>query len=158
MGLKPGKYTLETFAKENNLSKQSAINKLSKLKQLGYAEVSGGGKQKRIYTIYKVIKKKTNGFYDMVNRFSPEKLQPNFEHFVHGKYRVENAIIDGLHIGDVRTLEATMHLFNHITNWKLLFGMARKDKLQKEVLKLYQKARETTKCRKMPKRYMRYIK
>ena len=48
MGLKPGKYTLETFAKENNLSKQSAINKLSKLKQLGYAEVSGGGKQKRI--------------------------------------------------------------------------------------------------------------
>ena len=127
---------------------------LSKLKKQGYAQVSGGGRQKRIYTIHQVIKKKTNGFYDMVNKYSPEKLRPKYEHFVQGKYRAENAIMDGLNIGDIRTLEATKYLFNYVTNWKLLFDLAKKNKLQKEVVKLYKKARGTIKCRKMPKRYM----
>jgi len=46
MNIIPGKYTAELFAEKHNLTKDSAINKLSKLKKQGYAKVSGGGKQK----------------------------------------------------------------------------------------------------------------
>ena len=148
-----GKYTLEQFAKEKNLTNQSALNLLSKLKKQNLASVSGGGKQKRIYTIYDKPKKHTNGFYDLVNNYSPEKLVPKFEHYVKGKYTAENAVIDGIKIGDVRTLDATKHLFRHIKNWKNLFDLAKKEKLRKEVIELYKKARKETKTKTMPMRY-----
>ena len=123
--IKEGKYTIETFAKHQNLSRQSSINLLSRLKKKNLVMVSGGGKQKRIYTVLRIPKKKTNGFYDIVNKYSPEKLQPMFEHYVVGNYKVEHAIIDGLKIGDARTKEATMYLFNHVKDWKFLFNLAK---------------------------------
>jgi hypothetical protein len=155
MNIKPGKYTVEVLTKEYNLARQSAINLISKLKKQGLAESSGGGKQKRIYTIHEIPKKKTNGFYNIVNKYSPEKLQPKFEHYTTGKYTVENAIIDGIKIGDLRTLEATMYLFRHVTNWKKLFELAKKEKLEKAVVTLYNKARQIIKCRRMPDRYLK---
>ena len=153
MDLKEGKFTVETFAKERNISRQAAINLLSKLKEKGLVLVSGGGRQKRIYTITNTPQKPTNGFYDIVNKYSPEKLTPSFKHYTHGKYTIEHVIIDGIKINDSRTLQATKHLFRHITNWKRLFMLAKKDNLIKEVHELYEKARQTVKCKKMPKRY-----
>jgi len=150
-----GKYTLETFARKRGLTKPSALNLLAKLKNSGYAEVSGGGRQKRIYTLYKTPKRKTNGFYDLINKYSPEKLQPKFEHYVFGKYTIEQAIIDGLKIGDIRTLEATMRLFRQIKNWKKLFDLARKEKLTQKLISLYVQARKKIKCKTMPKRYLK---
>ena len=155
MNLKEGKYTIEKFSNENNLTKSSALNLLSKLKKQGYVQVSGGGKQKRIYTVFKLSKKKTNGFYDVVNKYSPEKLQPRFEHYINGNYTIEHAIVDGIKIGDLRTLEAITYLFRHVTNWKRLFDIAKKNNLEKEVIKIYKKARATIKCKKMPLRYLK---
>jgi hypothetical protein len=155
MDIKEGKYTVERFAEENNLTRQSAINLLSKLKKHGLVTVSGGGKQKRIYTIHQLPKKKTNGFYEIVNKYSPEKLQPRFEHYVNGTYTIEHAIIDGIGLGDIRTLKATTYLFRHVTSWKRLFDLARKYRLEKRVIILYKKARETTKCKRIPQRYIK---
>jgi len=153
--MKEGKYTVETFARENRLKRQSAINLLSRLKKKGYASTSGGGRQKRIYTVSRTIQKPTNGFYDVVNRYGPEKLVPRFKHYVTGKYTTEHAIIDGIKIGDARTLEATMHLFRHVTSWKRLIHLAEKHNLKKQLYALYNKARKTTRCKTMPKRYRR---
>ena len=55
-----GKYTVETFAKKQGLGRQSAINLLSKLKKQGFIYTTGGGNQKRIYTISKTPKKESN--------------------------------------------------------------------------------------------------
>ncbi len=151
--IKEGKYTLELFAKKNNLTKASAINKLARLRAKGLVDTTGGGRLKRIYTISNKPRMKTNGFYDLVNKYSPEKLVPKFEHRVIGKYTTEQAIIDGIRIGDHRTLEATKYLFNHIKNWKRLFDLAKKDDLTKEVMRLYKEARKSVKCRRMPRRY-----
>ena len=151
--MKEGKYTVETFARERGLKRQSAINLLSKLKKQGYVQVSGGGRQKRIYTISKVPTKPTNGFYDIINKYSPEKLTPLFNHYVHGNYTVEQAIIDGIEIGDSRTRTATMHLFRHIGNWTRLFEIAKKKHLENELLILYREARKQTRCKKLPKRF-----
>jgi len=155
MTFKEGKYTVETFAKERQIQRQSAINLLSKLKKNGLVTVSGGGKQKRIYTITNKPQEKTNGFYDLVNKYSPEKLIPRFKHKIIGRYTVEHAIIDGIQLGDVRTLEATKYLFKEVKNWKRLFDLAKEKKVVKEVYELYKKAKKTVKCRTMPKRYIK---
>jgi len=153
MIVKEGKYTLETFAKKQGLKKQSAINLLSKLKSKGLVSTSGGGRQKRIYTITNKPQEKTNGFYDLVNKYSPQKLTPKFKHKIFGRYTIEHAIIDGILIGDARTIEATKYLFKHIKNWKRLFDLAKEKKCTKELHELYQKAKKTIKCKTMPKRY-----
>jgi hypothetical protein len=151
--MKEGKFTVETYARENNLTRQSALNKLSQLKKVGFVTVVGGGKQKRIYTVHKTPQILSNGFYALVNKYSPEKLNPKFSHKVIGNYTVEHAIIDGIKIGDVRTLEATTHLFRHINNWKRLFELAKKHDVTEQVYKLYAKAKANFKTKTMPKRY-----
>ena len=154
MELKEGKYTIERFSKEHTISRQSALNLLSKLRKQGHVHVSGGGRQKRIYSVYKLPKMKENGFYSIVNSYSKEKLIPRFEHYVHGNYTVEHAIIDGIKIGDTRTKEATKYLFNHVANWKRLFDIAKKNNLRQDVLNLYKSAKRSIKCRTMPQRYL----
>ena len=156
MELKEGKYTIEKFAREYNLSMQSSLNLLSKLKKQGHVQASGGGRQKRIYTIYKLPQMKQNGFYYTVNKYSKEKLIPQFEHYIHGDYTPEHAIIDGITIGDSRTKEATKYLFNHVTSWKRLNDLAKKHNLRKSVLGLYIDALHSIKCKKMPKRYLKW--
>ena len=54
------KYTIDTYTQQYHISRASALNKLSKLKKQGFATVSGGGYQKRIYTVNntKIVKKK----------------------------------------------------------------------------------------------------
>ncbi len=153
MEFREGKYTVETFARERGLTRQAALNLLSRLKRQGYVQVSGGGRQKRIYTVSKTQKEATNGFYDTVNRYSPEKLVPRFRHHVVGRYTIEHAIIDGIRIGDARTLEATAHLFRHVTSWKRLFTLARKRGVEDDVRRLYAKARTITRTKRMPRRY-----
>ena len=151
--MEPGKYTIETFAKNVHLTKQSALNLLSKLKRRGFISVSGGGRQKRIYTVYTNPQLPSNGFYDIVNRYSPEKLVPQFKHRVIGRYTTEQAIIDGIRIGDARALAATQYLFNQVKNWRRLFDLAKKRGATSKVKQLYKEARNRIKVRKMPQRY-----
>ncbi len=66
-----GLQTVETAAKELNLSRQSAINLLSKLKKMEYVTVSGGGKQKRLYKItMRKQRKRKPGMFDIINKYS----------------------------------------------------------------------------------------
>ncbi len=153
--LMEGKYTLELFAEERGLTRNSALNLLSKLKKQGYVKVSGGGRQKRIYTIYNTPQEEANGFYTIVNKYSPEKLIPRFKHVVKGKYTIEDAIIDGIKIGDVRTLNATKHLFRHIKNWKRLFDLAKRHQVLTKLYQLYDSAKKELKVKRMPKRYLK---
>jgi predicted transcriptional regulator len=155
MELKEGKYTVEKIQSNYNISRQSALNLLSKLRKQGYVQTTGGGRQKRIYTVYKLPKMAQNGFYYVVNKYSKEKLVPQFEHYTHGNYTIEHAIIDGIKIGDARTKGATKYLFNHVTNWKRLLSLSKKYNLKREVLDLYKDARNTIKCKTMPKRYLK---
>jgi hypothetical protein len=142
-----GKQTLETVAATRGITRQSAANLLVRLKKRGLVRVSGGGRQKRIYTITRLPTQPTNGFYDVVNRYGDEKLVPRYAHYVHGRYGVEDAIVDGLRIGDERTRAATMRLFNHVTNYPRLLRLAKKKNV--DVKQLYERARAQMKVRRM---------
>ena len=150
-----GKQTIESVANILGIKKTSALNLLSKLKKKNQVLVSGGGKQKRIYSISRLPIKKQTGFYKIINKYSDIKLVPKFQHDVYGRYTIEHAIIDGVLIGDVRTINATKCLFRHITNWKRLFELAKQKKFTKKVYELYKKAKISFRCRTMPKRYQK---
>ena len=151
--LQPGKYTVATAARTLGTTSSAAIMRLHRLRQRGLVETSGGGRIPRIYTITTTPVRPTNGFYDLVNRYAPEKIVPGFAHYVHGRYTTEQAIIDGLRLGDARTLDATKHLFRHVTDWKRLFALAQAYGLETQLHALYGKARQETRVRRMPARY-----
>lgn len=147
-----GKHTVETISYLLNLSRQSTINLISKLKKEGYLIAKGGGHQKRIYMIStkKQIKKKYDGMFDILNKYSPDKVVPYYEHIPHYKYFVEDAIVDLACFDDIRILVNMLPLFNHVNSWSRLYLLAKEKKVRKKVGALYDLAREFTKVRKIP--------
>jgi hypothetical protein len=150
-----GIQTIESITDKLKIKRQSAINLIFRLKKKGLIKMQGGGKQVRLYKISKNPIIITNGFYDMVNKYSKEKLNPTFNHIVNGRYTIEDAIIDGINIGGSRTLDATSYLFNHIKNWKRLFSLATQKGVVEKVYYLYEYAKKNHRVRKMPKRYVK---
>ncbi|MDP2750280.1 MAG: hypothetical protein Q8O89_05610, partial [Nanoarchaeota archaeon] len=112
---------------------------------------SGGGREKRIYTISLTQNvEKENGLFTIINRYSKLKVNPSFKHIVHGNYGCENALIDAIEQNDARALLASLSLFNHIKNWSKLYSLAKERKLRKIVGALYDVSREAIKTNKMP--------
>lgn len=149
-----GLFTLELYAQKRNIARQTALNELSNLKKKGFVTVSGGGKKKRLYRVSHTKIPLDNGIYSIVNKYSPEKLAPVFIHKTYGNYSVERAIVDAIQLGDIRTNQATMHLFRHVTNWKKLFSVAQKKGVTNQVIALYNVAKKTTKVKRIPQRYI----
>ncbi len=137
-----GLQTVETAAKELNLSRQSAINLLSRLKKMEYVTVSGGGKQKRLYKITMVKQRKRQpGMFDIINKYSPMKLNPWYDHQVYGEYGPEEALIDAIQTRSFRVILASLRLYGHIKDWKKLHKMATEKGVWQEVMALYELAR-----------------
>ena len=112
-----GLQTVETIIDKLNLSRQSVINLMSKLKKEGYVTSSGGGKQVRIYKISaRKQRKREKGMFDVINKYSPMKLMPWYDHQVHGIYCPEEALVDAIRTDSFRVILASTRLFNNITN------------------------------------------
>jgi len=146
-----GLHTVRTVADELNLTKQSALNLLSKLKKQGHVTTKGGGKQPRLYkiTIRKQLPRE-NGMFDILNKYNPNfKLNPWYDHQVHGKYGPEEALIDAIQTKNFRVILASLRLFQHIKDWKKLYKMAKEKRVWQQVGALYSVARMYFKMRKM---------
>ncbi len=149
-----GLHTAETAAKALGIGRQSAINLLSRLKKEGYVTTTGGGKIKRIYKIsMKKQRLRDDGMFDIINRYSPMKLSPWYDHQVHGHYGPEEALVDAIQTGSFRVILASMRLFNHITDWPMLYGLAVEKGVWQKVGALHDVAKLTIRTRKMPAKY-----
>lgn len=149
-----GKQTIESVSEMLNIKKTTALNLISMLRKRNLAASSGGGRQKRIYTISaKILRKKEfEGMFDILNKYSPKKVIHPFIHEPHSKYCVENAIIDLIDLNDLRIIINSLSLFNHVKNWSILYNLAKKKGVRRIVGALYDIAKQTTKVRRMPKR------
>lgn len=151
-----GLQTVDTVSSILNISKQSAINLISRLKKEGHVKTTGGGTQKRIYkvSIKKFRENNENNMFSILNRYSKNKVNPLFNHVTNDKnYSVENAIVDLIELNNTRILINMLPLFNHVKNWTKLFNLALKKNVENNVYSLYLIAKKYTKVRKMPKRY-----
>ncbi|HLC67078.1 MAG TPA: hypothetical protein VJK52_05560, partial [Candidatus Nanoarchaeia archaeon] len=110
-----GLHTVETVMKTLNITRQSALNLLSRLKKQQHVTTSGGGKQVRFYKI--MMRKqlpRVPGMFDIINKYSPHmKLAPWYDHQVHGPYGPEEALIDAIQTKSFRVILASLRLFNH---------------------------------------------
>jgi len=138
-----GLQTIETVAELLDIKETSALNLISRLKRKGYITTSGGGKQKRLYKITtRKQRKRDPGMFDIINRYSPHmKLNPWYDHQVHGKYGPEEALIDAIKTKSFRVILASLRLFAHIKDWKKLRMLARENDCSQQVGALYDLAR-----------------
>ncbi len=145
-----GLQTLDTVIKQTGYTEQSARNLLSRIKKAGHLQKMG-----KLYRIsQKKILPRSPGMWDIINKHSPYmKLNPWYDHQVHGTYGEEEALIDALKTESFRVILASTRLFNHITDWKKLYHLARKEDCWQKVGALYDVARMFFRVRKMPVRY-----
>ncbi|MBI2136528.1 hypothetical protein HYU06_05645 [Candidatus Woesearchaeota archaeon] len=154
-----GLQTLETAAKALNIKPQSALNLLSKLKKEGYVTVTGGGKKIRLYkiTMRKQLPRQ-QGMFDILNKYNPNfKLNPWYDHQVHGIYTVEDALIDAIQTGSFRAILASLRLFQHIKNWPKLYKLAKEKDCWQKVGALYDVAKIYFRVRRMSKKYINMV-
>ncbi|MFA4886654.1 MAG: helix-turn-helix domain-containing protein [Candidatus Nanoarchaeia archaeon] len=151
-----GLQTIETAARSLNMSKQTTLNLLSKLKKEGYVTTTGGGRQKRIYKIsLKKQRSRDPGMFDILNKYSPKmKLAPWFDHQVHGKYGPEEALIDAIKTKSFRVILVSLRLFSHIRDWKKVYRLAKENDCWQQVGALYEVARKYFRVKSMIERYI----
>ncbi len=150
-----GLHTIETVMDELGIGRQSALNLLSKLKKEQHVTVSGGGRRKRLYKI--TMRKqlpRVPGMWDILNKYNPDfQLNPWYDHQVHGKYTVEDVIVDAIETRSFRIILATLRLFNHVTDWPRLYKNAKEKSSWQKVGALYDVAKMFFKVRRMPEKY-----
>ncbi len=145
-----GKHTVESLMAVTHLTKASVLNFIAQLKKQGYLKTSGGGKQKRIYTISQKQFTEGVGMFTYINKYAKNPVVPAFQHIVHGTYGPEYAFIDALLLKDFRILQQSLYILNHIKKWKLLHAIAQKHTVEPIVGALYDFARIAIKTRRMP--------
>lgn len=154
-----GLHTVETAAKTLGITRQGALNLLCRLKKEQHVTVSGGGRRIRLYKI--TIRKqlpRVPGMFDIINKYSPHmKLNPWYDHQVHGRYGPEEALIDAIQTESFRVILASLHLFKHITDWPRLYRMAKEKDCWQKVGALYDVARLFMHVRRMGTACMRII-
>lgn len=150
-----GLHTTATLAEELGLTRQATINLASKLKKEGHLTSTGGGKQVRFYKITTTTQRPRDpGMFDILNKHSPNmKLAPWYDHQVHGRYTVEDALIDAIETKSFRVLLVSLRLFNHITDWPRLYKLAKDNNCWQEVGALHDVSKLFFRVRKMPEKY-----
>lgn len=150
-----GLQTIESIARALDIKKRTAINLVSKLRKKGYVKYFSAGRKKRIYSI-STLKTRLNGnpgLYETINNYSKIKVLEPHKEIVHNrKLSLEKAVVLALKEQNFRLILASMFLFKHIRNWKLLNEEARKESLQRQIGALYDLSRKFLRARRMDKR------
>jgi hypothetical protein len=155
-----GIYTLETLANRLKIDRSKAIYVIHRLRKLGYVKTSYESGKKRLYNISLKNKQKGISYTQWINSSLPTAsyaivASPN-DYYIHDrKPSYEESLIYAIKQRDVRYLIASLILFRKITDWKLLYRLAKKDNLVSEVIALYEVARKIVKkIKRMPKRFL----
>ncbi len=156
-----GMHTVNTIMKKMGVSRSTAIKTVHELRKKGLVKTSGGGKKPRLYRIYTVpqVKVGGRGLYDTINKYSRIKLAAPYKHRISGRdMSVEEAIARAAASGSIRTIMASLDLFNHVKDWPLLYHYAKKYNVRRKVGALYDTARTAVKTRRMDERIRKRLK
>ena len=145
--LKIVKYKLDVDTKK-------AIYLISRLRKKGYVKTKQDSNNNRIYYISKRVARPSYSFIDTLNENCPQKLNYYDDYIVHDKKPIlEEVLIYAIKSKDIRKIISCIGLFKKINNWSLLYGLSKKENLQRQVGALYDVARTILKTRKMTKRF-----
>jgi hypothetical protein len=154
-----GNHTLGSIIEilnENGIkaNKEKTVYLIHNLRKKGFVKTKRLSNNKRVYNIS--FDNMLGGFnyYEIINENSPIKLAINEDYKIHGKKKIlEEALIYALKKNEIRPILASIVLFKKINNWPLLYKLAKKENLQRQIGALYDVARTIIKTRKMTKRF-----
>jgi DNA-binding MarR family transcriptional regulator len=154
-----GIYTLDTLADRLKIEKSKAIYVIYRLRKLGFVKTSYGAGKKRLYNISLRNKQKGISYAEKINKASSSyglKVASSDPYYIHGRVpSYEEALIYAIKQKDVRYLIASLSLFRKISDWSLLYRLAKKEGLIRKVVALYEIARKVVKkVRRIPKRFL----
>ena len=158
-----GFYNLEDFADRLKVDKPKAIYVIHRLRKLGFVKTIYGSKNKRLYNISLRNKQKGVSYTDKINEATSNpgiQIMSSNPYYVYGRViSYEEALIYAIKQKDVRYIIASLALFRKIKDWSLLYKLAKKENLTKEVVALYEISRKVIKkVRRMPKRFLNLTK
>lgn len=146
--------TIEMIMEEVGLTKQSALNLVSKLKKEQHLTYFSKKRPPLYYITVRKQRPRKPGMFDIINKHSPHfQINPWFDHQVHGPYGPEEALIDAIQTKNIRVILASTRLFNHITDWHKLFTLSKKYNSWQKIGALYDVARLFFRVRRIPSRY-----
>jgi len=158
-----GFYNLEDFTDRLKVDKPRAIYVIHRLRKLGFVKTIYGSKNKRLYNISLRNKQKGVSYTDKINEATSNpgiQIMSSNPYYVYGRViSYEEALIYAIKQKDVRYIIASLALFRKIKDWSLLYKLAKKENLTKEVVALYEISRKVIKkVRRMPKRFLNLTK
>lgn len=153
-----GIYTLETLADRLKINKSKAVYVIYRLRKLGFVKTNYGAGKRRLYNVSLRNKQKGTSYTTKINESSSSyaiQVAPSNPYYVHGRSpSYEEALIYAIKQRDVRHIIASLTLFRKVSNWSLLYKLAKKEDLIREVAALYEIARKVIrKVKRMPKRF-----
>ena len=158
-----GFYNLEDFTDRLKVDKPRAIYVIHRLRKLGFVKTIYGSKNKRLYNISLRNKQKGVSYTDKINEATSNpgiQIMSSNPYYVYGRViSYEEALIYAIKQKDIRYIIASLALFRKIKDWSLLYKLAKKENLTKEVVALYEISRKVIKkVRRMPKRFLNLTK
>jgi hypothetical protein len=156
-----GLHTARGFSRAMNIKKGTAIVYLHFLRKNGFVKTMRGKGGKRMYDISPLSLRKvgSRNYIDIINENSVMKLRERYEHRVYGKEpTIEEAIILALKSHNSRIILASLALFRKSIDWKYLYSLARKSRLERHVGALYDLSRKVFRVRRIDRRILRGMK
>ncbi|MEA2036514.1 MAG: hypothetical protein U9O94_03335 [Nanoarchaeota archaeon] len=149
-----GIQTIETVKDILGITMKKAIYYIFRLRKKGYVKTKKLSDNKRVYNISFENRLKGISYYDIINKHSPFKLSIPVIYKVYGKEpTIEETIIFALKTRSLRTVIASLPLFNKIEDWGYLYRLGKQNHLERQIGALYDMTRGIMKTRKMTKRF-----
>ncbi|MEK6856213.1 MAG: hypothetical protein AABX66_03590 [Nanoarchaeota archaeon] len=155
-----GFYTVETLCDRLKISRNRTIYIIHRLRKIGAVKTNYGANKKRLY--YVTIRNKQGGtsYTDVINSASPtasyKMMEPPEPHYIYGRTpSYEESLVYAIKQKTVRYTIVSLALFRKISDWNLLYTLAKKGNIVREVVALYEVARKIVrKIKRMPKRFL----
>lgn len=150
-----GYQLLESVERVAGVSREKAIYLIYLLRKNGYVRTMYGNKRKRMYYVAPENALGGENYIDILNKYAPIGIVSSEVHRIYGrKVGMEEVLIYALKKGEIRYIIASLALFRKIRDWGVLYKMAKKEGLVRQIGALYDVARLfVSKVRRMPKRF-----
>jgi len=154
-----GYYTIATLAERLNIDRLKAIYVIHRLRKLGFVNTKFVAGKMRMYLIHLGNKQRGISYTEKMNEAVSNPaigVMPFNSYYVHGRVpSYEEVLIYAIKRREVRYIIASLALFKKISDWSLLYKLAKQENLVREVVALYEIARMVVKkVRRMPRRFL----
>lgn len=153
-----GIQTIDSIMNLLGVSRSSAYVYVSLLRKEGFVKTKYMSNKKRVYYISKKNRLGGTSYVEIINKYSPVKLAESETYKIYGRdVSFEETLIFAIKTKKIRFILASLVLFQHITDWRLLGDLARKNSVERFVGALYDMSRKIMKTRKMEGKFRNSI-